>query len=185
MSHPNLLHQQNAALIVVDIQEDFRPIIADFDKIAERAATMVSGCQILGLPVFVTEQYPKGLGNTAAKIRDVFDDNTRVFEKTSFSSCGAEAFVAELTNMGIKQVIICGLETHICVSQTAHDLLDRGFQVHVLCDCVTSRFEYNRLAGLAKMQRSGVIESSIEMALFELMSDAKHEKFKEIQALIK
>ncbi len=185
MSHPNLLQQQDAALIVVDIQEGFRPIIVDFDKIAERAVRMVKGCQILGIPVFVTEQYPKGLGNTAVEIKNLFDDSTGVFEKTAFSSCGAEAFVDGLTGRGIKQVMICGLETHICVNQTAHDLLDRGFQVHVLSDCVTSRFEYNRLAGLAKMQRSGVIESSIEMALFELMSDAKHEKFKEIQSLIK
>jgi len=114
-----------------------------------------------------------------------FDDSTDVFNKTTFSSCGAESFVAKLTDNGIKQVMICGLETHICVNQTAHDLLQSGFQVHVLRDCVTSRFEYNRLAGLAKMLSSGVIESSIEMALFELMRDAKHEKFKEIQSLIK
>lgn len=185
MSHPNLLQQQNAALIVVDIQEGFRPIIADFDKIAERAATMVRGCKVLGIPVFVTEQYPKGLGNTAAEIKNLFDDSSDIFEKTAFSSCGAEALVAGLTDRSVKQVMICGLETHICVNQTAHDLLDRGFQVHVLCDCVTSRFEYNRLAGLAKMQRSGVVESLIEMALFELMRDSKHENFKEIQALIK
>ncbi|MBK8464583.1 MAG: hydrolase [Chloracidobacterium sp.] len=185
MPHPNLLQQQNAALIVVDIQEGFRPIIADFDKIAERAARMIRGCRLLDVPVFVTEHYPKGLGNTAAEIKSLFDDIAGVFEKTAFSSCGAESLVAGLTDKGIKQVMICGLETHICVNQTAHDLLDRGFQVHVLSDCVTSRFEYNRLAGLAKMQRSGAIESSIEMALFELMRDAKHEKFKEIQALIK
>lgn len=185
MSHPNLLNQQDAALIVVDIQEGFRPMLADFDKIADRATKVVRGCQILDVPVFVTEQYPKGLGNTAVEITNLFDDNTSIFEKTAFSSCGAESFVAELTEKGIKQVMICGLETHICVSQTAHDLLDRGLQVHVLCDCVTSRFEYNRLAGLAKMQRSGVIESSIEMALFELMRDSKHEKFQDIQNLIK
>jgi len=185
MSHPNLLNVKQAALVVVDIQEGFRPIIADFEKIAERAARMIRGCKILDVPVFVTEQYPKGLGETAFEIRSLLDDGTGAFEKTAFSSCGAESFVAGLTDKGIKQVVICGLETHICVNQTAHDLLDRGFQVHVLSDCVTSRFEYNRLAGLAKMQRSGAIESSIEMALFELMRDAKHEKFKEIQALIK
>ncbi len=185
MSHPNLLNAKDTALVVVDIQEGFRPIIADFAKIAERAARMVRGCRLLDVPVFITEQYPKGLGHTAAEIRDLFNDSIGVFEKTAFSSCGVEPFVAELTDRGIKQTLVCGLETHICVNQTAHDLLDHGFQVHVLCDCVTSRFEYNRLAGLAKMQRSGVIESSIEMALFELMRDAKHEKFKEIQALIK
>jgi nicotinamidase-related amidase len=112
-------------------------------------------------------------------------EDLEVFEKTTFSSCGAEPFVAKLEELGVKQVVLCGLETHVCVNQTAHDLFDRGFQVHILCDCVTSRFEYNRLAGLAKMRRCGVIESSIEMAFFELMRDAKHEHFKEIQALIK
>ncbi len=185
MPHPNLLNSSKTALVVVDVQEGFRPIIADFDKIAKRAATMVRGCQILGVPVFVTEQYPKGLGNTAVEIKSLFDDDISIFEKTAFSSCGAEAFVAGLTDRGIKQVMICGLETHICVSQTAHDLLDRGFQVHVLSDCVTSRFEYNRLAGIAKLQNSGVILSSIEMALFELLRDAKHEHFKDIQRLFK
>ena len=91
----------------------------------------------------------------------------------------------ELEKLGTKQVVICGLETHICVSQTAHDLLDRGFQVHVLTDSVCSRFQYNNAAGLAKMQQSGAIPSSVEMALFELLRDSRHEQFKNIQALIK
>jgi nicotinamidase-related amidase len=86
---------------------------------------------------------------------------------------------------GITQVVVCGLETHICVNQTAHDLLDLGFDVHLLTDCVASRFEHDKLAGLEKMKASGVIMSSIEMALFELLRDSSHDKFKEIQQLIK
>ena len=81
--------------------------------------------------------------------------------------------------------MVCGLEAHVCVNQTAHDLLERGFQVHLLTDCVCSRFEVNKTAGMEKMFTNGVVPSSIEMALFELMRDAKHEHFKEIQALIK
>lgn len=185
MPHPNILNPKATALIVIDVQEAFRTAIADFEITARRVATAVRGFQVLGLPIFVTEQYPKGLGNTAGEIKSVLSDNLEIYEKTVFSSCGADSFVEKLEALGIKQPVICGLETHICVSQTAHDLMERGFQVHVLCDCVTSRFEYNRLAGLAKMRRGGVIESSTEMALFELMGDAKHEKFKEIQALIK
>ena len=115
----------------------------------------------------------------------MLSENAEVFEKTAFSSCGAGPFVTKLEELGVKQVVLCGLETHVCVNQTAHDLLDKGFEVHLLRDCVTSRHEYNRLSGIAKMERSGVVPSSIEMALFELMRDAKHEKFKEIQALIK
>lgn len=185
MLHKNILNCETTALIVIDVQEAFRDAVPDFAIMARRVATAVQGFQILGLPVLVTEQYPKGLGRTAQEITSVLSASPEVYEKTVFSSCGAEAFVDKLNALGLKQTVICGLETHICVNQTAHDLLARGFQVHVLCDCVTSRFEYNRLAALAKMRRSGVIESSMEMALFELMRDAKHEKFKEIQALIK
>ena len=185
MPHPNLLNSSTTALVVVDIQEAFRDVIADFATIAKRAAIAVQGFQILGIPVIVTEQYPKGLGKTAKEISEVLPKDFEALEKTVFSSCGAEHFVSKLEEFGVRQAVLCGLETHVCVNQTAHDLLDRGFQVHVLCDCVTSRFEYNRLAGLAKMRRSGVIESSIEMAFFELLRGAKHEHFKEIQALIK
>lgn len=185
MPHPNILDRERAALAVIDIQEGFRNAIPDFETLAVRASTAVQGFQILGVPVLVTEQYPKGLGPTAEEIRLVMPDDLEVFEKTAFSSCGASPFVERLNELGVKQVVLCGLETHVCVNQTAHDLLDRGFEVHILCDCVSSRFDYNRLAGLAKMTRSGAIESSIEMALFELMRDAKHEQFKEIQALIK
>lgn len=185
MPHPNILDPKHSALIVIDIQEGFRNAIPEFGLIASRAATVVRGFQILGLPILVTEQYPKGLGHTAEEIKTVLTEADEVFEKSAFSSCGAAAFVKKLNDLGIKQVVICGLETHVCVNQTAHDLMTRGFQVHILTDCVCSRFEYNKEAGLAKVLASGAISSSIEMALFELMSDSKHEKFKEIQSLIK
>jgi nicotinamidase-related amidase len=185
MPHPNVLVKDRCALIVIDVQEAFGKMIPDFADFATRVATVLRGIQILEVPVFVTEQYPKGLGHTAEEIRQVLHDDYEAVEKTAFSSCGTQNFADRLAELNADQVILCGLETHICVSQTAHDLLYRGFQVHVLSDCVTSRFEYNRLIGLAKMTRSGVIESSTEMALFELMSDSKHEKFKEIQTLIK
>lgn len=185
MPHPNILDPISAALVVVDIQQGFRNAIPDFALIASRASTVISGFQILRLPVIVTEQYPEGLGSTAEEIQFILPDGFEVFEKTAFSSCGAEQFVEKLEELGIKQAVLCGLETHVCVNQTAHDLLSRGFQVHILTDCVASRFDHDKLAGIAKMQASGVISSSIEMALFELMRDAKHEQFKEIQSSIK
>ena len=185
MPHPNVLNSKTTALVVVDIQEGFRLAIANFATIATRASIAVRGSRILGVPVVVTEQYPKGLGHTADEIQRVFADDQEVFEKTTFSSCGAEPFVGKLEELGVKQVVLCGLETHVCVNQTAHDLLDRGFQVHLLTDCVCSRSDHDKLAGLDKMRSSGVISSSIEMALFELMGDARHAHFKEIQALIK
>ena len=181
--HPRILDRSKAALAVVDIQEGFRNAISDFARVAARAAVAVRGCQILGLPVVITEQYPKGLGHTAEELVDVLPDDFEAIEKTAFSSCGASGFVDRLR--GIEQVILCGLETHVCVSQTAHDLLDRGFQVHLLTDAICSRFEHDKAAGLAKMESSGVVPSSVEMALFELMRDARAEQFKQIQAIIK
>lgn len=185
MAHPNLLDITKTALAVIDVQEAFRTAIPDLAGVVSNISTVVKGFQTLGVPVIVTEQYPKGLGRTADEIVRVLDAGNMPIEKTSFSSFGSPDFVERLSELGVKQVVICGLETHICVNQTAHDLLDLGFQVHVLADCVGSRTEQNRRTGLEKMTRSGAILSSVEMALFELMRDAKHPKFKEIQALVK
>ncbi len=185
MIHKNVLNPAKSALIVVDIQEAFRHVVPDFTVLAARALTAIWGFQALDLPVFITEQYPKGLGRTAEEIMCALPDDFEVFEKTSFSACGSDELVLRLEDLGVSQVALCGLETHICVSQTAHDLLHRGFQVHLLTDCVRSRFERDKRAGLAKMQTSGVVPSSIEIALFELLGDSRHEKFKEIQSLIK
>lgn len=185
MSHPNILRPDKAALVVIDIQEAFRHIISDFTLLATRALTAIWGFQALELPVLVTEQYPRGLGRTAEEILFALPDDFEIFEKTAFSSCGSAAFASRLDDLGVSQAVICGIETHVCVNQTAHDLLDRGLQVHLLTDCVRSRSEQDRLAGIEKMRMSGVIPSSVEMALFELMGDSRHEKFKEIQSLIK
>ena len=185
MPHQNVLDTSKAGLLVVDIQEAFRNVIADFEVLAKRAATAVQGFQILELPIFVTEQYPKGLGVTAAEIVEVVANDFEFIEKTAFSSCGAKILTDHLHSAGISQVVICGLETHVCVNQTAHDLLHLGFDVHLLTDCVASRFESDKQTGLSKMFASGVIPSCVEMSLFELMRDAKREKFKAVQKLVK
>ena len=183
--HPRILNKNKTALIVIDLQEAFRNVMDDFEKIARRTAVAVRGFEILGVPVLVTEQYPKGLGRTAAEVLEAMPADSQIFEKTAFSSCGASAFLEKLTALNISQAVLCGLETHVCVNQTAHDLLDHRLQVHLLTDAVCSRAKVNKKAGLRKMFASGVVPSTTEMALFELMRDAKHEQFKEIQALIK
>lgn len=185
MTHKNVLDSSKTALLVIDVQEAFRDVIVDCEKLAKRIAIAVRGFTILERPVLVTEQYPKGLGRTASEIREVLPDDFEYIEKTAFSSCGAQVLEDRLREGSISQVVICGLETHVCVNQTAHDLLDRGFDVHLLTDCVASRFEVDKQAGLSKMLASGVVPSSVEMALFELMRDAKHEKFKAVQGLVK
>lgn len=185
MQHQNTLELTRSALAIIDMQEAFRDKIPDFAKVAARIAVMVQGAALLGLPIIVTEQYPKGLGHTAREIADILPTSIEIIEKTTFSSCGVLQFQSQLEHAGAKQVLICGIEAHICVNQTAHDLMAGGFQVHLLTECITSRNEEDRSSALQKMQGSGAIPASIEMALFELIRDAKHDKFKAIQGLIK
>jgi len=185
MRHENTLDPKRTALAVIDVQESFRPHIRDFAEVAARVELVSHAAQMLGVPVVVTEQYPKGLGHTAAEIRAVFPERFEPVEKTAFSSCGAQEFVARLEGAGARQVLLCGIEAHVCVNQTAHDLLARGYQVHLLTDCISSRAEQNKRVGVEKMLKSGALPSSTETALFELMRDARHEQFKAIQKLIK
>jgi len=185
MAHPTILDSKNTALVVIDFQEAFRAAIPDFPLIASRISMAVRGFQILQIPVIITEQYPKGLGKTVEEILFTLPADFEFIEKNTFSSCGAQSFKDRLESLNVKQVVLCGVEAHVCVNQTAHDLLNENFQVHLLTDAVASRFSQDKKAGSEKMQLSGVIPSSVEMALFELIRDSKHEQFKEVQNLIK
>ena len=185
MRHPHLLDKNQTVLVVVDMQEAFRSPIPDFSEIVVSTSIAVRGFAILDVPVIVTEQYPKGLGRTAEEILLSLPDDTEIIEKSTFSSCGGNSFLEKLQALNAKQIVLAGIEAHICVNQTAHDLLSENYQVHLLQDCVSSRTTHDKHTGIEKMYRSGVIPSNVEMALFELMRDSKHEKFKEIQALVK
>lgn len=185
MRHENTLDPKRTALVIIDMQEVFRFAISDFAETAARIALVARAAQLLNIPLIVTEQYPKGLGRTANEIKTVLPPTLEPIEKTAFSSCGAQRFVKQLEDSHASQLLVCGIEAHICVNQTTHDLLARGYQVHLLTDCITARAAHNKQAALAKMQQSGALISTIEMALFELMRDAQHEQFKAIQKLIR
>lgn len=185
MSHPKMIDRDNAALLMIDFQEAFRPVIRDFEFIAERISKMVTGCMILGVPVIFTEQYPKGLGLTAREISLSLPDDSDPIIKSTFSACGQPDLMKALSATGANQILLCGAETHICVGQTAHGLLDAGYQVHILEDMVSSRTLNDRTIGIAKMVKSGCIPASLESALFEMVKDSASAEFKEIQALIK
>lgn len=185
MQHQNSLVLQQSALLIIDMQEAFRASIPDFEQIARRTATMVEGAKLLKLPILVTEQYPKGLGHTVAEIADALPAQVEIVEKTAFSSCGASAFQQQLENLAVKQVLVAGIEAHICVNQTVHDLLAANIQVHFLVDCISSRNSRDKEAAFHKLELSGALPASVEMALFELMRDARHGQFKAIQGLVK
>lgn len=183
--HPKTMEASNALLVIVDVQEAFRKAIPDFALITSRIAMAVRGFRILDVPIVVTEQYPKGLGRTVEELMLTLPDGFEPVEKSTFSAFGEPAFADVLATAGRKQIILCGIEAHVCVNQTAHDLLAGGYDVHLLTDCIASRFEADRAAGVQKMLASGAVPSSVEMALFEALRDSKHEKFREVQAQIK
>lgn len=185
MRHPSLLDRKRAALVVIDMQEKFRPIMTSFDEVAARILVMVQGCQLLGVPILVTEQYPQGLGRTAAEIMQHLPPGSQPIEKLTFSSCGVAEFDLQLREKHIEQVLITGIEAHICVSQTAHDLLQLGYQVHLISDAIGARFPHNREVALARLQRAGALLSSVEMALFEMLKSSDATEFKAVQKLIK
>jgi nicotinamidase-related amidase len=172
----SLLSRERAALVVVDVQEAFRPY-ASFAGVAQSCAKLVRGARILGLPTQVSEQYPKGLGHTAPEVG--LEDEPRI-EKSVFSAARAEGF--DLA--GREQAVVCGIETHVCVSQTVHDLLERGVEVHVPADAVGSRHEVDYQRGLERMERAGAVVTTVEAALFELLERAGTPEFKEVQRLI-
>jgi nicotinamidase-related amidase len=178
------LDRDRAALVVVDVQEAFRPAVLDFDGVARNVAVLVQGASALGLPILLTEQYPKGLGATVPELERHLD-GIEPIEKLCFSAAGSEEFSTRLGESGRDQVLLCGIESHVCVNQTADDLLEAGKEVHVAQDAVSSRTEENRRLGLHKMERAGAVLTSVETALFELLREAGTPEFKEIQKLVK
>jgi len=172
----SLLSRDRAALVIVDVQEGFRSYAA-FDGVAGTCAKLLAAARILDVPALVSEQYPKGLGHTVPEVG--LKDEPRI-EKTVFSAARADGF--DLA--GRDQVIVCGIEAHVCVSQTVHDLLDDGLEVHVPADAVGSRHDIDYQRGLERMERAGAVVSTVEAALFELLERAGTPEFKAIQKLI-
>lgn len=172
-----LLARERAALIVVDVQEGFRSY-PTFASVADACAKLVRAARILELPRLASEQYPKGLGATAPEVG--LEDERRI-EKTVFSAARAEGFDLE----GRDQAIVCGIEAHVCVSQTVHDLLAQGLEVHVPADAVGSRHQIDYERGLERLERAGAVVTTVEAALFELLERAGTPEFKAVQELIR
>jgi nicotinamidase-related amidase len=175
------LDAKRTVLVVVDVQEAFRKAVPEFEGVARASGVLVEGADAIGVPILVTEQYPKGLGQTVPEVADHFPNGTKPLEKVRFSAAEAEGFDLD----GRDQALVCGIETHVCVNQTVLDLLERGVGVHVATDAVGSRTEANREIGLERMERAGATLTSVEMALFELLGGSDAEAFKEVQALVK
>lgn len=180
----NVLTPENSLLLIIDVQEKLVNAL-DKDIIVKRVTNLVKSARLLNIPVVATEQYPKGLGTTVETVSAEFAENTPVFEKTSFNALEADGVLEKIKAFNKKQIVICGIETHICVHQTAAALLREGYEVYVIKDACASRSKYEFKQGIELMASNGVKVSCVEIVLFEWLKTAKNPCFKEIQALIK
>lgn len=181
---PVRIRRLAAGLVVVDIQERLLPAIWEKERVVRNSVLLIRSAAVLGVPVFATEQYRKGLGNTVPEVAGAVE----VFaprEKLAFSACGAEGFVEALRAKKVSDAILCGIEAHVCVCQTALDLLAEGFRVYVAADAISSRTAENHRLGLDRMRDAGAVIVSTEMIVFELLGRAGTEEFKKILGLIK
>lgn len=170
------LRRDDAVLLIVDVQEKLLPAMFEAERVARGASLLARTARSMQIPVFVTEQNPSKLGKTVAPLHRVLDAYEPI-EKMRFSACADET-LQQLRATGRKSVILCGLETHICVMQSALDLVENGFTVFVPQDAISSRYESDKRAGLERMKSAGVVAASTEMLIYELLSAAGTPEFR-------
>ena len=179
-----MLTTDTTALLLIDIQGKLARLMHEKEMLFENLQRLVKGIKVLGLPILWVEQNPAGLGPTIPEVADLLPE-VRPISKISFSSCGEPRFVESLKATGRKQILVAGIETHICVYQSVVDLLQSGYAVHVVADAVSSRSPVNKAIGIEKMNAAGASLTSVETALFELLRVARGEAFKEISRIVK
>ena len=182
--HPKIFQKENSALFVIDIQEKLIPVIFENERVIENAVKLINGFKVLNVPIFCTEQYPKGLGHTETKVKEALGD-VEPIHKMSFSCAGAGNLFDELKNKGIERVVLCGVEAHVCVMQTSLDLIANGFQVHVAADAVSSRRKLDWEITIERMRSNGVEVTLTESVLFEMLNVCGTDEFKAISKIVK
>ena len=178
-----ILTQEESVLMVIDIQERLVPAMSHAQKVIRNTNTLISVAIKLGIPIIVTEQYPKGLGKTVPEVNYNIN-GVPVYEKITFSGCTDEV-ITTLRQLGKRKIIITGMETHVCVFQTVRDLLAHGYQVFVVGNAVCSRTKENYLNGLSQMSAMGAVVTNTETVFFDLMKMAGTHSFRELSKLIK
>ena len=184
MSVSGILDTGNSVLVVIDIQDRLFRVMHDKERLLQNVTKLVRGVRALEIPVILTEQYPAGLGPTVPEIAQLLPDIKPV-EKVRFDCCDEERFRQELESLKRQQVLIAGIEAHICVYQTAMALLNRGYEVQVVVNCVASREVENKEVCLTRLNSAGVSLTTMEMALFELLKVGRGDKFKQISNIVK
>lgn len=175
---------EDTAALIIDFQEKLVPAIANNEEIVAKSATFVKGLKELGVPMAVTQQYTKGLGETVPAIKEALGEFTPM-EKTSFSALGCEEFVTWVKAQGKKTILVCGVEAHICVLQSIIDLIREGYRVFIVADCVGSRLVYNKDYAIQRATQEGAFVTTCEGALYEMVQGAGTPHFKAISKLTK
>lgn len=186
-NNPLLCNREDTVLVLIDIQERLSDAMPDkvIARVKRKSGVLLIAADKLGIPVMVTEQYPKGLGPLDSGIAQLLPKATTRFEKTCFSCTGADGFSQQLEQTGRRQVVLTGMESHVCVLQTAMDLRNSGYQVFIATDAVCSRHREEYESSLLRMSQAGVITTYTESILFEWLQDATQEHFKTLSALIR
>lgn len=178
------IHKGECSGLIIDIQEKLFLHMDQPDVLLRRSLILIEGLQLLGVPLLITEQYPRGLGNTHNDVKQAMASFKPV-EKLSFSCCDEPAFMEALSRLGKKVVVICGIEAHVCVLQTVIDLVGSGFRPVVVADCTSSRNPTDKQWALQRMLEEGAIITTCESILFEIARVAGNEQFKAISRLVK
>lgn len=180
-----MLSKGNTGLIVVDVQGKLATLMHESDALIENITKLVKGAKALDLPILWLEQNPKRLGPTAEPIREVLENTHLPITKYTFDGCKEATFNVAVENAKVDTWLVCGIESHICVYQTAVSLRQSGYRVELVTDCVSSRTAANKALALAKLTANGVVLTGLEMCLYEMVEDCRAPEFKEILALIK
>jgi len=182
-----LCDASKSALLIIDIQTHLTAVMPAkvLARLKKNTSLLIKAAETLSIPILATEQYPKGLGPLESEIVEILPEGTLRFEKTCFSCVGADNFLEKLKDSGRKQIIILGLEAHVCVLQTAIDLMENDYQVFVVIDGICSRHRENYEASLQRMRQSGIITCNAESVLFEWLRDSKNTQFKTLSNLVR
>ncbi|MGM8213241.1 hydrolase [Virgibacillus sp. W0430] len=179
-----MLKRDQTVFVLIDVQGKLARIMHESETLLGKLGTLIQGLRKLNIPIIWLEQYPKGLGPTADEIKQYLSDLEPI-SKMTFSACKNEEFQEVFHALGRHQVLVAGIESHICVYQTAKDLKEQGHEVQIVKDAISSRTLESKELGIEKMKSYGITETNVEMALFELLETAEHPEFKAISKLIK
>ncbi len=180
-----MLNIDNTALLVIDVQGKLAQLMHDKEALFANLDRIIRGAQVLNIPIIWTEQVPEKLGQTTPEIADLLANGATPLSKASFSCCGTPPFMTELQALNRGQLLLTGIETHICIYQTSLDLLNVGYEVQIVADAVSSRTAENKQVGLNRVKEAGGIITSTEMALFELLRVAEGDQFRQIAKIVK